>query len=173
MLPGCCRCCCGRCCGKPSPLSHWQCTMLRMLRMKPRSERESPEPEDGAALLDEITMALRRHVVMTLPEAQMVALWIMHAHTIDAHQHSPRLAVTSPMPNCGKTTLCSVIALLTSDQGDRPTRQLPHSSAGLSRDGPRVVILDEADTFFECREQDRNRDLELRPFPRRRLCRSR
>jgi hypothetical protein len=109
--------------------------------------KADPAPEDGAALLDEITAALRRHVVMTLPEAQMVALWIIHAHTIDAHQHSPRLAVTSPMPNCGKTTLCSVIALLTQTKVSSNTT-IAAFFRRIERDGPRVVILDEADTFL-------------------------
>src|SRR5262249_23635258 len=73
--------------------------------------REEPPPGDGAPLLDEITSGFLRHVVMPLTHAQVVALWIMHAHTIDAHRHTPRLAITSPIPNCGKTTLCSAIAL--------------------------------------------------------------
>ena len=111
--------------------------------------------EDGAELLDEITEALRSHVIMPLAEAQMCALWVMHAFTIDAHQHSPRLAITSPIPNCGKTTLCSVIAMLTG------TEVLSNiTAAGFFRMvdqlGPQVMILDELDTFLGADRQSFN-----------------
>jgi hypothetical protein len=110
------------------------------------SEQPCPK-EDGAEILDEITEALRRHVIMPVAEAQMCSLWIMHALTIDAHQHSPRLAVMSPIPNCGKTTLCSAIALLT---GIEVLSNI--TTAGFFRlvdqQGGQVIILDELDTFL-------------------------
>jgi hypothetical protein len=105
------------------------------------------EAEDGAALLDEITEGLLRHVVMPLMHAQVCALWVIHAQTIDAHRHSPRLAITSPIPNCGKTTLCSAIAVLTG------VKVVSNATIAaffrmIDKDGPRLIILDEADTFL-------------------------
>jgi hypothetical protein len=108
--------------------------------------------EDGAALLDEITSELLRHVVMATMYAQAVALWIMHAHTIDAHRHTPRLAITSPIPNCGKTTLCSAIALLTGSLVVSNTTTAAFFRR-VDKEGPRAVILDEVDTFLSADNQ--------------------
>lgn len=109
--------------------------------------KDQHPPEDGAALFDEITNALLLHVVMTKIQAQAVALWIGHAHTIDAHRHTPRLAITSPIPNCGKTTLCSVIGLLTGSPVVSNTT-IAAFFRRVDREGPRPVILDEVDTFL-------------------------
>jgi hypothetical protein len=108
---------------------------------------EEHPPEDGVALLDEITAGLLRHVVMPVTHAQTIALWIMHAHTIDAHRHTPRLAITSPIPNCGKTTLCSAIGLLTGSPVISNTT-IAAFFRRVDKEGPLAVILDEVDTFL-------------------------
>jgi putative DNA primase/helicase len=77
----------------------------------------------------------------------MVALWVLHAATIDAHQHSPRLAITSPIPNCGKTTLCFAIGQLLGV----PVRSNVSIAAffrTVAKQGAAPIILDEADTFL-------------------------
>lgn len=106
-----------------------------------------PDPVHGAALLDDIVRAVRRHVILPKPDAGMVALWVLHAATIDAHQHSPRLAITSPVPNCGKTTLCFAIGQLL---GVRVRSNITIAAffRTVAKQGPETVILDEADTFL-------------------------
>ena len=90
---------------------------------------------------------------MTRSEAQMTALWAMHAHVIAvqgekrAINHSPRLDISSPLANCGKTTLCEYIAILTG------TTILSNVSISfffrwIEEHGPAVMILDELDTFL-------------------------
>lgn len=79
--------------------------------------------------------------------AQTVTLWIMHALTIDAHRHTPRLAITSPIPNCGKTTLCSVVGVLTGAPVVSNTT-IAAFFRRVDKEGPRPVILDEVDTFL-------------------------
>jgi hypothetical protein len=101
----------------------------------------SPVPED-AQLLDDITRAIQQLVILPPAEAQMAALWVMHAHTHPAHQHSPRLAVKSPKGGCGKTTLCRIIAQLL---GVKIFSNATPSSIfrTMDRDQGRTVILDE------------------------------
>jgi HPt (histidine-containing phosphotransfer) domain-containing protein len=71
-----------------------------------------PFPVDGLALLDEMTKALRRHVMMAEHEARAIALWVAHCHAIDAFSITPRLLVRSVTMRSGKTTLRDVVARL-------------------------------------------------------------
>ncbi|HEY8441322.1 MAG TPA: hypothetical protein VIK79_07730, partial [Xanthobacteraceae bacterium] len=71
-----------------------------------------PEPMDGAMLLDEITAAVRRYVLLEQGAAEAIALWIVHTHCFDGFAISPRLAITSPVMRCGKTTLLEVLSCL-------------------------------------------------------------
>jgi Protein of unknown function (DUF3631)/Domain of unknown function (DUF3854) len=70
------------------------------------------EPVEGSSLLSELATLILRHVVMTATEAYAVALWIVAAHAIDALQLMPMLLISSPAPECGKTTAATLIAAL-------------------------------------------------------------
>jgi hypothetical protein len=61
-----------------------------------------PEPVDGATLIDQIQMRLKRHVVMSNEAALAAALWSVFAWAHDAAVHSPLLLVSSPEAECGK-----------------------------------------------------------------------
>jgi hypothetical protein len=67
---------------------------------------------DGAALLDDITAELRRHVVFPNDGAETSALFVLHAHGHGAARVSPLLALVSPVIGCGKTTALTVLAEL-------------------------------------------------------------
>ena len=58
----------------------------------------NPEPwndlVDGAILLNELTAAIRRFVVLEDGAAEAVALWVLHTHSLEAFLISPRLAIT-------------------------------------------------------------------------------
>ena len=77
-----------------------------------------PDPEpwsdlvEGAALLDELAAAIRRHVVIDRHEADTVALWALGTHAFDAWVIFPRLFVTAPEKQCGKSTLLDVVSRL-------------------------------------------------------------
>ena len=45
-----------------------------------------PDPVDGAAFLSEMTAAILNYVVMEVGSAETVALWVLHAHALDAFQ---------------------------------------------------------------------------------------
>jgi hypothetical protein len=71
-----------------------------------------PEPVDGAALLEEMIAAHRRHVVMSEEYGLAASLWAIHCHAIEAAEHSPRLQIRSAAYRCGKTTLLRVISAI-------------------------------------------------------------
>lgn len=110
-----------------------------------------PDPVDGGELLDSLTTTASAHLVLPAGAAETIALWAMFAHAHDCFQISPVLAVTSPTPECGKTTLLTLL-------GGIVPRPLPGSnitSAALFRAVEKwqpTVLVDEADTFL--RESD-------------------
>jgi hypothetical protein len=106
-----------------------------------------PQPVDGAKLLTEMTGAIERYVVLENGAAETVALWVLHAHTLDAFSISPRLAITSPEKNCGKTTLLDVIGRLV----PRPLATSNTTTAAVFRSidaACPTLLIDEADTFL-------------------------
>jgi Protein of unknown function (DUF3631) len=106
-----------------------------------------PEPVDGAALLDDLAEAIRRHVVMSDAARDEAALWVVHAYMIDSFLFSPRLGVTSPVKGCGKTTLLDVLGRCV----PRPLPTANVTPAALFRvvEGYRPTLLvDEADSFL-------------------------
>ncbi len=106
-----------------------------------------PESIEGEALLDEITDAILRFVVMPRHAAEATALWVVHTHCHDAAMVSPIIAIESPERGCGKTTLLSVLQSLV-------PRALPTSNitaAALFRAVERwepTLLIDEGDSFI-------------------------
>src|SRR5207248_10091112 len=68
-----------------------------------------PHAVDGAQLLAGLLRAVSRYMVMEPGAAECVALWAVHAHALDAFGITPRLSITSPRPQCGKTTLLDIL----------------------------------------------------------------
>jgi Protein of unknown function (DUF3631)/Domain of unknown function (DUF3854) len=106
-----------------------------------------PEPVDGPALLDDLQALFAKYIALPEHAALAIALWVLHAYTIDASCVSPILAITSPVMRCGKTTLLIIIGALT----PRRVYASNITAAGLFRMiekfGP-TLLVDEADTFF-------------------------
>jgi putative DNA primase/helicase len=73
-----------------------------------------PEPVDGAEVLDEISATFSSYVIQPQYNADTVTLWSTHTHCFSEFQISPRLQVTSPEGECGKTTLRDLIGLFSS-----------------------------------------------------------
>jgi hypothetical protein len=95
------------------------------------------------ALVDGIK---RYAVLQTDAQATAVALWSIHAHTMDTAEVAPRLMINSPVPECGKTVLLGVVGRLV----PRPEISSNISPAALFRTIELIrptVLVDEADTF--------------------------
>jgi putative DNA primase/helicase len=104
------------------------------------------EEVDGAELLDGLAAAVKRYVVCSEHQRNAVALWVIHAYTIDAFQVSPILSITSATKRCGKTTLIDVLKSLVS----KPKMASNMTPAVLFRSiemHQPCLLLDEADTL--------------------------
>ncbi|MBV8548783.1 MAG: DUF3631 domain-containing protein [Alphaproteobacteria bacterium] len=107
-----------------------------------------PEPVDGAELLEELTQAVRRHVVLSEEAALAIALWVIFTYVFDVFFIAPILAIQSPEKGCGKTTLLDVLAALVS----RPLSASNITFAALFRTieaATPTLLIDEADTFAQ------------------------
>jgi putative DNA primase/helicase len=71
-----------------------------------------PEPVNGAEVFSGVADAFSRYISLPNGAADVLALWCAHAHSFEAFQCSPRLNISSPEKQCGKTTLRDLIALL-------------------------------------------------------------
>jgi putative DNA primase/helicase len=89
---------------------------------------------------------LKRFLVLPDHAAEAMALWIVHAWTIEHAEISPLLSILSPTKQCGKTTVLTLIFYLT----PRSVLASNISPAALLRyveqEKP-TLIIDEADTF--------------------------
>jgi putative DNA primase/helicase len=111
-----------------------------------------PQPISGAELLAALSAAIRRHVVMSDYEADTAALWTVHTFLLDCFGISPRLAITSPEKQCGKTTLLDVLKKLVW----RPLETVNASASAIFRVvemAQPTVLIDEADTFLADNEE--------------------
>jgi putative DNA primase/helicase len=106
-----------------------------------------PEAVDGAKLLDGLTKAIQRHVVLKRSEAQAIALWVVHTHALDAFEVCPRLAVKSPVKQCGKSTLLDVLSCLVRNPITTANITAPALFRVIDQDTP-TVLIDEADSFL-------------------------
>jgi hypothetical protein len=106
-----------------------------------------PKPVDGIELLDALVATFRRYLALREGAAETLALWLVFTHAIDASAVAPRLAILSPIPRCGKTTLISLLTRLVR----RPLAASNATPAAIFRridQDQSTLLIDEADTFF-------------------------
>jgi putative DNA primase/helicase len=114
-----------------------------------------PDPIDCASLVDALTAAIRRHVVLGAAEADAAGLWALAVHAFDAFSIFPRLFVTAPEKGCGKSTLLDVLSHLV----PRPLGASNIRAAALFRtiEAARpTFLLDEADAYARDNEDLRS-----------------
>jgi hypothetical protein len=107
----------------------------------------APDLVDLSRLLDEISDAIRLHVVLSAHAAAALALWVVHTYVFDTRDAVAYVSIESPEKRCGKTTLLSVLAGLA-------CRALVASNITVSAlfrvidDAGPTLLIDEADTFL-------------------------
>ena len=137
---------------KTSKLGIWddvQCSLLIFPAIEPWDA-----PVDGDDLLHHLVSAILHYVVMPMPSAVGIALWIVHAHCFNVFNRSPRLVITSPEKRCGKTTVLEIVGCLVS----RPLQVSNATAAALFRTihaHRPALLIDEADTFLPDNEEVR------------------
>jgi putative DNA primase/helicase len=118
------------------------------------SVEAAAEPTDGGQLLDTIKEIFEKYIVLPLHTAAAIALWVMHTWTIAAADISPILALISPEPRCGKTTVLKLLNRL----ARRAEIASNISTAALFRyieSNQPTLLIDEADSFLKENEEMR------------------
>jgi Protein of unknown function (DUF3631) len=105
------------------------------------------EAVDGARLLDDLAGVITRHVGLPEGGADAVALWAVHTHALDAAAMTPLLAITSPTPECGKSTLLGLVGKLA--LSPLPASNITPAAVFRAIEKWRpTLLIDEADTFL-------------------------
>jgi hypothetical protein len=89
---------------------------------------------------------LEEYVALKPHEYVAVALWTLHTHLFDRFMVTPRLALRSPVADCGKTTLLDILSKLTA----RPEKFDAITSAALYHaidETHPTLLIDEADNL--------------------------
>jgi Protein of unknown function (DUF3631) len=119
-------------------------------------QENAQETANLATILDGMVREIQRHVILGPHYPEAVALWVLHAHGIDACDYSPRLNVRSPAAECGKSTLLKVIRAFCEVRGAKIKisttaasyfRQVETKTKKFGK--PPIMILDEIDNFFD------------------------
>jgi hypothetical protein len=107
------------------------------------------DPPAGAAppnvnVLDCLRAVLGDYISVEAHELTAIVLWILHCHVYRRFMVTPRLALTSPVKGCGKTTLLSIIEhlVLTRHRTDSITPAAIYRL--IDREHP-TLLVDEAD----------------------------
>ncbi len=124
------------------------------------------DPVDGAELLDTIKAFSCRFLILPPGAADVFAAFALVTHAADVFRTVPYLALESPTPECGKTRVLEILALLSA----RPWFTLMPSTAVLFRvleEFHPTMLLDECQAVRGRGEAAENvRDLLLAGYKR-------
>jgi hypothetical protein len=105
------------------------------------------DPVDGAELLDAIADFIERFMVLPSRRvADLLALWILHSHSFDAAWATPYLRITSATPECGKSLLMEILAVLARHGWYAVNPSVAVLYRKIARDQP-TLLLDELDNY--------------------------
>ncbi len=83
---------------------------------KPKSKITSIEPwheEVGPEILEEISSELTKRIYLDDGKALLAITWVAHANMFADFDVTPRLAITAPSSECGKSTLSNALLEMT------------------------------------------------------------
>jgi hypothetical protein len=108
--------------------------------------QNAPIGDEGPVLVRGLEAFFTRYVVLPPRTALPLALWTIATHLFESFDAFPYLAVSSPVPQCGKTRLLETLELVVSN----PRRASNISEAALFRvieKSKPTLMLDEAETL--------------------------
>jgi hypothetical protein len=111
-----------------------------------------PDPVDGAALLDAIRKVFRRYIVLPQSADIALALWVLHAWTMDAGEISPFMVLVSPTKRCGKTSVLVLLQYLT-PRSELASNITPSALFRYIEEVRPTLLIDEADSFIKDNEE--------------------
>lgn len=110
--------------------------------------------DDIGTVLDQVEAYIRRFVIFHSDHAPAaLALWVLHAHCIDAADHTPYMKIHSPQPESGKSLTLEVLNELV----PRPLLVIEPSEAVVYREvdaNKPTLLLDEIDAIFNKLEHE-------------------
>lgn len=107
---------------------------------------ETPGRLPGEAVLDATRAWLATYVLTATPEdLDLLTLWATHTHLCNETWSTPRLLLDSPMPGSGKTTVLDHLNRLCLNPVQAASLSSPSLLARLLENGPRTILIDEAD----------------------------
>jgi Protein of unknown function (DUF3631) len=106
-----------------------------------------PDPVDSAEVLNQISQTLSRNMVLPVDAADAIALWAAHTHCFQAFSHTPRLHISSPLKQCGKTTLLKILDCLVAKPFRIANVKDKAAFRVVEQFNP-TVLIDEADSFI-------------------------
>lgn len=109
-------------------------------------------------LLDELSLFVRRFVVVSEPQGVALALWVAHSYCVEAAETTPYLHVSAPEKQSGKTRLLEVLSVLVKN----PLATANTTEAALFRSIEQrrpTLLMDEIDTVFGPRASGQHEDL--------------
>src|SRR5499427_8888112 len=109
-------------------------------------------PVNTSELLAHIEQTFRRYVVLPKGAGVALALWTLHAWTIDAGEVSPFLVLVSPTKRCGKTTVLIVLYYLT-PRSELASNISPSALFRYVEEIRPTLLIDEADSFMKDNEE--------------------
>jgi hypothetical protein len=104
------------------------------------------DPPRSPDLVGLLVFLIEDFVALKPHESLAVALWCLHSHIFDEFTVTPRLALRSPTPGCGKTTLFDVISRLVS----RPAKFDAITTSAMFHlldEAHPTLLIDEADNI--------------------------
>lgn len=106
-----------------------------------------PDPVDGAELLEDLAVIIRRHVIADPATVHAAALWAAFTWFVDVVNVAPIANITAPEKRCGKTVMLGVLARLAC----RPLAVSNIAPAALFRSlelWTPTLLIDEVDAFL-------------------------
>ncbi len=105
------------------------------------------QPQELAAILDEIVATIKQFVIIGDDEAIALAVWAVHTYVFRQRDAVAYVAIQSPEKRCGKTTLLSVLAGLADKALVASNVSVGALFRAIDEAGP-TLLIDEADTFL-------------------------
>ena len=108
---------------------------------------ESPDREVGAEILEDIIEFIHRYMLVTVNQAIVLAVWILHCFVFYLFDFKPFLIVTSPEKRCGKSRCLDILEILV----PRPWKTSHATIAALARRIHRIkpaLMIDEFDALL-------------------------
>ena len=97
-----------------------------------------------ANILETICGVLARHIDAKPHHTVGLSLWAIHTHVYRQFDKSPRLAILSPVPNCGKSSVLNILNSMVA----RPEKLVDPTIASTFRlAGDHTLLLDEVDNM--------------------------